>query len=170
MKHHTLYVRLKKVGNVLKKILLWALVLCLLLCSGCAPQRKADTPLCKVVTRIQITREQDGDSVSHCYTDSQSMKAILSYLRRLKPYSLSASALPEVDGECYRITLDYSDGTQHSYRQLGSGYFQDSSGKWKQIDQELGKDLTLLFDELPGGESLRADFSVITGFKRLSVL
>lgn len=138
----------------MKKLTMTVLIFCLLLCGGCAPQQKTDKPLCRVVTRIQIVREEGEASVSHCYTDDESMGAILTYLRKLRPYGLPSAVQPEAAESTYFITLDYSDGTQHSYRQMGNGFFQDSSGKWKQIDQELGKDLTLLFEELPAQQTL----------------
>ena len=128
-------------------------LLAALLCCGCSPSR-VDTPQCRIVTQIHITREQGEDTVSRCYTDPESMSAILSYLRRLKPYTLPSQAQPEAGENCYRITLDYSDGTQHNYQQQGNRLFRDSSGKWKQIDEELGKSLTLLFEELPSEQIL----------------
>lgn len=138
----------------MKKFAAFLLILALALCTGCRSAGGPDAPLCRVVTQVRITRESGGESRSVTYTDQESMGAVLSYLRRLKPYYMADSRVPEVRECRYQITLDYSDGTQHVYQQLDSSFFQDSSGIWKQIDEKLGKDLTLLFDELSAGEPL----------------
>lgn len=128
------------------------MILTLVLCTGCRSAGKPEAPLCRVVTQVRITRESGGENRSVVYTDQESMGAVLSYLRRLRPYYMADPRVPEPRVCRYQITLDYSDGTQHVYHQLDSSFFQDSSGIWKQIDEKLGKDLTLLFEELPAGE------------------
>lgn len=125
------------------------LILMVALCCGCARQDPVDKPLCRVVTHINITREQAGGTVSRSYTASESMSAILQYLRTLKPYGSPEANPDEAAGSHYQIVLEYSDGTSHSYRQIDSTLFQDSSGKWKLIDEQAGNQLQLLFEELP---------------------
>lgn len=119
------------------------------LCCGCMPQTQPDTPLCRIVTRISITREQAGSTVSRSYTDSDSMSAILLYLRKLNPYGNVEAEPSDAAESCYQIVLEYSDGTKQVYHQIDSSFFQDGSGKWKLIDEQSGNDLPLLFEQLP---------------------
>ena len=132
----------------MKKMMTLILAMGLLLCCGCTPQTQVQTPLCRIVTHISITREQANTTISHSYTDSDSMAAILLYLRKLSPYEKPGVEPSETAESCYRIVLDYSDGTQHIYQQIDSSFFQDSSGKWKLIDEQFGSNLPLLFEEL----------------------
>lgn len=109
--------------------------------SACCIHRKPDGPMVRVVTRITISQGNDTRS----YASDESLRAILSYLRHLKPHSKAETA-PTM-GSIYQISLIYSDGSRQEFRQRGH-FFQEDSGTWRTITEQDALNLSKLFNLL----------------------
>lgn len=114
----------------MKKRLIFALFVfsVLSLSACCAQPAPEDKPLVRVVTRISIS----ADGVTRSYSSTESLEAILAYLRQLSPMT-NADQSPS-QGSMYRISLVYSDGSRQDFRQRDR-YFLDTDGKWKNITE-----------------------------------
>ena len=97
-----------------------------------------------VVTEIRVSVVHEGEVSQVSYTDSQTMKAILTYLRVLDPRGKFEFDPDTFRSDTYEFTLCYSDGTQTTYRQIHNEYLQKDDGIWQRISQKAG----LLFPAL----------------------
>ena len=119
--------RVKKVGCAL---------LLLTMLSGCGCQKHE--PLAVVVERVEVTSQHGAETLERTYTKSVKMKAILNYLRWLRP-QFGADCDPEqIPGDEYIITVTLSDGEQEIYQQKTNGYLRKNEGRWENIDPEKG--------------------------------
>ena len=133
--------RLKKVGCVL-------LLLIVLSCCGC--QKKQ--PLAVVVERIVVMGRHGDETMERIYTNSAKKKAILNYLRWLRP-QFGADCDPEqIPGDEYTITVTLSDGEQEVYEQKTNGYLRKDEGRWENIDPEKGIMLYEIISQMDGDE------------------
>lgn len=134
----------------MKKFTLTVLILLTALAfSGCQlVQNEPDGPLTRVVTQATIT--QDG--VTRSYSSSDSVEAILTYLRHLNPRGTPEDMTSD-PVSVYDITLTYSDGYIQSFRQLDNRFFLDHDGQWKNIDESKALDLSKLFHLLEPDEA-----------------
>ena len=116
------------------------LALCFML-TGCVRAEKL--PVCRVVTGVQVELQQNGKLLRRSYTKTESVQAMLNYLRILKPYG---PVIPEAgDGDGCRITLQFSHGPDTVYLQQGNSYLCCDGGRWETID---GNRATLLYPML----------------------
>lgn len=117
------------------KIAAMALLLCGLfgIC-GC----QKEEPLAVVVEKVEVVSHHGDETLERTYTKSAKMKAILSYLRWLRP-QFGADCDPErIPGDEYTITVTLSDGEQEVYQQKTNGYLRKDDGRWENIDPEKG--------------------------------
>ncbi|MBE7002382.1 MAG: hypothetical protein E7421_06800 [Ruminococcaceae bacterium] len=122
----------------MKRIAFLLVFVCLL--SGC---RKEETPVHRVVTRVQVQYSRQEDTIRRVYTQPANMQSVLTYLRILQPHG---PAVPKdtYDTTC-EITLQYSDGSDRVYYQLGNRYIRRDEGGWEYIDSSRA---TLLYPML----------------------
>ncbi len=109
--------------------------------TGCARAEKL--PACRVVTGVQVEFQQNGKLLHRSYTKTESVQAVLNYLRILKPYGPVIPEGNETNG-C-RITLHFSHGPDTVYLQQGTSYLCCDGGSWETID---GNRATLLYPML----------------------
>jgi hypothetical protein len=111
-------------------------LLLLTMLSGCGCQKQE--PLAVVVERVEVTSQHGAETLERTYTKSVKMKAILNYLRWLRP-QFGADCDPEqIPGDEYIITVTLSDGEQEIYQQKTNGYLRKNEGRWENIDPEKG--------------------------------
>lgn len=111
------------------KRLIFGIILVFFL-GGCG--QKADTPLYRVVTGVQVQYRRQDDTIYRTYTKPSSMQSILTYLRILKPFG-PVNPVEASDSTC-RIVLQYSQGPDSVYLQQGQNYLQCNDGEWESID------------------------------------
>lgn len=124
------------------------LFLAAFLLPGCH-QAPKPTPLTRVVTQAVICM----DGIERSYSTSDSVEAILAYLRLLKPHGTPGNMADSPGSQC-DITLVYSDGSRQYFQQRDNRYFLDQDGNWKNIDESKALGLSKLFHLLtPDTES-----------------
>ncbi len=101
--------------------------ICCLLC-GCSKQ---ESPY-RVVKAVEVSYQQGENTLQRVYTRDENITAVLNYLRLLKPYGPVNPGETE-DITC-RITLQYSQGADTVYTQLGYDYLQKNNEHWTKID------------------------------------
>lgn len=135
---------MKKIRNT-KISLLLVLILCIF--CGCSHDQTQDEPICTVVTRIELTRQ---DGLARCYLESEKMGQILDYLRLADPYGIPEEDPEKTEGYRYQITVSFSDGHQKTYLQQGELYLMSEGGYWQKIKKGRGQQLEELLLSLPG--------------------
>lgn len=105
-------------------ILIFAVLL-----GGCAGKSKT---VHRVVTGVQVEYTRNGETLCRNYTQPASTRSVLTYLRILRPFG---PVIPEGshDSNC-KITLQYSQGPDSVFLQLGDTYIQRDGGAWESID------------------------------------
>lgn len=121
-----------------------------LILSGC--NQKEATPLCRVVTQVDIFCQHEDVQIHRHYTDSQKMKYVLLYLRHLKPKGIPATDPEAVDADVYNITLQLSDGQKKVYRQKDHRYLRTETHPWQTIDPEQASGLYHLMRKIPSDQ------------------
>ena len=130
----------------MKKTKLTLLVVIMCLISGCS---RAEAPVSRVVTKIDVVCTQSNTQVIRTYKHPKKMEALLYYLRTLR-YCGKADTDPEqIRGDAYHIVLTYSDGTSRVYRQRANRYLSRDARPWEQIDPRQGRSLPLLLKLMP---------------------
>lgn len=124
------------------------LCLCLLctLLTGCRAQTEAPLAL---VNQIQISGYSQNAPFGAVYTNPLKMETILFYFRGLKPHGVPNTDPERISGDRYRITISFTDGTRHIYRQQANRFFSANSHPWQKIDPKKGAMLSLLLGILP---------------------
>ncbi len=103
----------------------------------------------RVITAVEVSATQQGKTHHYRYTTETKVRALMTYLRRIKP-ELSTNIDPDTfRTDQYFITLFLSDGTTTQYRQLHTEYLQKDDGLWRSIDPAHGSALSRLLRELP---------------------
>ena len=100
-------------------------------------------PHYKVVEQIHIT----SSTGEYRYHAPDKVQKYLYYLRSLKTWG--PAELDTLHGDEYRITLHYSDGSSHIYRQWGNQCLAIGNGGWKKIRSDNGDKLKLLLEAVP---------------------
>lgn len=124
----------------MKNLKLTLLLLAVFLLAGCNSSPAAVKPLTRVVTGITISTNGE----LHCYSSSDSLEAILAYLRHLDLRGGPVEPPSTLEG-VYDITLTYSDGFQQRYQQRANCCFLDADGIWRPIDETTAMNLSKLF-------------------------
>lgn len=123
------------------------LLVCAVFC-GCAKEEK--TPVYRVVTGVQVEYRQGDNFISRHYTRTESVQAVLNYLRILKPHG---PVIPENgNGNGCRITLHFSQGPDTVYLQQGTAYLSRQTGQWETIDSARATLLYPILLLLPSDE------------------
>ena len=124
------------------------LCLCLLcpLLTGCRSQSEETLEL---VTRVQVSGFSQNAPFRAVYTDPSKMETILYYLRGLDPQGTPDTDPERILGDHYRISISYTDGTRHIYRQQANRFLSFDSHTWKMVDPKKGSLLPLLLGILP---------------------
>ena len=112
---------------------------------GCSFRKLPEGPLCRVVTRVQVTATAQGHTWENTYTDSTRMESVLCYLRLLRKGRPADIDPDSFRADSYEITVFYSDGQSTTYRQLHRDFLQIDDGAWARID---GAKMELLFPEI----------------------
>ena len=116
--------------------------------TGCV--KKQPTPLLRVVTGIQVEYQQDDRLLQRNYTSSDSIQAVLNYLRILKPFGPVEPE--ETTATVCRFTLRFSQGPDTVYLQQGNTYLSREDGSWDTIDSQRASLLYPLLLLLPSDE------------------
>lgn len=116
--------------------------------SGCVAEKAPTQPLCKVVTQVDITCQQQDVLIRRRYTDSDKMQFVLVYLRLLKTRQM-AQPEPGQTEDLYEIRIHFSDGGQRLYRQKAHRFLSRDDHPWQAIDPEQAAGLYALMRALP---------------------
>ena len=112
----------------------WIWVISLLFCfsffSGCQSNVR---PLGRAVTRVEVTCRRPGQTLQRTYTQEHKMRAVLTYLRLLKPGGYASIDPDTTRTESSMITVTLSDGSQRVYLQSGSEYLRKDQLPWQRI-------------------------------------
>ena len=138
-----LFVHTDRGGMVMKKIAILAVLVCVL--SGCG--QKADMPVYRVVTGVEVEYHQQDRTILRTYNTTTSMQSILNYLRILRPFG-PVNPESAFDSAC-KITLHYSQGPDSVYIQRGQQYLQKDGGDWETVDSSRASLLYPLLLLLP---------------------
>lgn len=124
------------------------LCLCLLcpLLTGCRAQ--TEEPLA-LVNRIQISGHSHNAPFGAVYTNPSKMETLLFYLRGLNPHGTPNTDPERIAGDHYRISISFTDGTRHIYRQQANRFVSVDAHPWQKVDPQKGAMLPLLLGILP---------------------
>lgn len=117
--------------------------------SGCSANDAKQKPLCRVVTQVDISCQQEDVLIQRHYTDNQKMESVLLYLRLLKPLGKPETDPETVDADVYEVTVCLSDGQKRIYRQKGHRYLAKGISPWQAIDPEQAAGLYALMRQFP---------------------
>lgn len=127
---------------------------------GCNTNDSQPKPLTRVVTRVDISCQQENMLIQRHYTDPQKMEYVLLYLRLLK-FKGKPDRDPEpLDKDVYEITVHLSDGDKRLYKQKAHRYFSRDSRPWELIDPAQASGLYLLMQKLPS-DPVFAQYTII---------
>ena len=133
---------MKKIGKLTLYLCLFAIFL-----SGCVT--KGRKPLCRVVTQVDISCQQEDVHIYRHYTDNQKMEYVLLYLRLLEPLGIPDTDPEQIPADVYEITLQFSDGCSKIYRQKDHRYLAAGTLPWKIIDPGQAAGLYTLMRRIP---------------------
>lgn len=132
----------------MKKGLVFCIVAVLLLLSGCHHYTN-DKVEHNLVKQIIITGQSENETIHRYYDTPDKMRQVLAYIRSVSG-SFDAQTDPaDTSGRTIRITTVCADDTQKIYQQKDNEYFQVGTGRWQQIDPELGETLWELIRQTP---------------------
>ena len=140
-----------KGGIRLKSILTMLLIPFFLLNASAPPQV---VPPDYLITEITITCPGEVPSKRR-FTDQQSIRNILQFLRDTDLYSKADTASMEENAPLYTVTLIHVTGRQTVYRQMGTEYLSKGGSPWYHIDPERGKLLRSLYHNQPNSATFR---------------
>ena len=146
----------------MKKFFLFIILFCFpsLLFAGCKSQTP---PPYNLATGICITCQHKDILIRRNYTSQEKMKAVLTYLRVIKPRRLAQTDPVSLNKDIYKIQVQLSDGNTHIYQQTAHRYFKGHGRPWMHIPAEDAKGL---YDILSRYES-DPDVAVITSEEKL---
>ena len=122
------------------------LLLLIVLLTGCNQEQPVETaPLCRFVTRADITCYHGGQTVYKQYTQDRKIESVLYYLRLLQDKGELGQLPRDAEGVDYEIRLFFSDGTVRSYRQKGIAFISQNQGPWRILKPRQGRKLLTLF-------------------------
>ena len=137
-------------GIFVKRLLVLFLLLSTVL-PGCSNRLLPARTQPRLVTAITASYRNGVIELQRQYTDSEKMRAILNYFRKLELYGNTAG--PEsAEGSQIRVTLTYSDGTTKTYDQQADRFLRISGGNWQSISSEKGQELGLLLGLMESDE------------------
>ena len=122
---------------------------CAFIISGCSKNDTPANPLCRVVTRVDISCQHENILIQRHYTQNEKMESVLLYLRLLKPLGKPQTDPDSIDAEIFEITVHLSDGKQRIYRQKAHRYFSQQTRPWETIDPQQASMLYSIMRHLP---------------------
>lgn len=125
-----------------------------LIMSGCGKNDAQTSPLCRVVTQVDIACRREDLLIQRFYTDPEKMESVLLYLRLLKPLGKPETDPEPLYKDVYKITVHLSDGKKRIYRQKAHRYFSKDSRTWEKIDPEYASGLYSLMRRFPSDARL----------------
>lgn len=117
------------------------------LLTGCAVQPQE--PSVRVVTRVDVTCNRDGQLLQRQYTETEKMQPLLNYLRLLEPRGLATVDPELVRGNAYEITLHFSQGAPTVYYQHSERFLSKNRHPWQKVDSHLSGELYPILRDLP---------------------
>ena len=128
----------------------FCLLLLMLMLTGCRQEVPRETaPLCRFVTRVDVTCHYGGQTVYKQYTNDGKMESVLYYLRLLEDDGYVEKLPRSADGAEYEIQLFFSDGGIRRYQQKEAEYISQDAGPWRILKPRQGRKLLTLFRLLP---------------------
>lgn len=135
----------------MKRKRICAIFLCfsLFFIAACGKETAERTPLCRVVTQVDIHGQEKDVHVRRHYTDSKKIQWVLIYLRTLNLSIKPQSPTENQTNSSYEISLKFSDGNQKVFHQLAHRYYREQSRPWHGIDPAQAAGLYQLLRALP---------------------
>ena len=133
----------------MKRTIKLLILFCFSALSLCGCAQAEATPLCRVVTAVDISCQQEDVLISRHYTSMKKMESVLLYLRLLEPRPNPPVDPNQLDSDIYRITVFLSDGKKKIYRQKAHRYLSVGNQPWKTIDPAQATGLYQLMRQLP---------------------
>ena len=139
----------------MKRMLKLFFILCFcLIMSGCGRINPPASPLCRVVTQVDISCQKDNMVINRHYTHPKKMESVLLYLRLLKPLDKPETDPNTVVREVYQISVHFSDGQKRVYRQKAHRYISVDDKPWRTIAPEQAAQLYKLMQHYPSDNSI----------------
>lgn len=132
----------------MKRWIVFLMFLCFFAFPGCHAKPLPPQPLCRVVTRIDITCQQQDVRIHRRYTDFQKMQWVLIYLRLAEPKYTPQPKAQQL-GDIYEIRLLFSDASTRIYRQTSHRYLSLDGRPWQAIEPSYAAGLYALMRALP---------------------
>ncbi len=107
---------------------------------------KRNTPLCRVVTRVDIRCDEES---LRTYTDTEKIEAVLLYLRLLDPLRPAKAAPEQFPNGEFQIQLTFSQGENRVFRQKAHRFFARDNAPWQTMDPRQATGLYTLILALP---------------------
>ena len=132
-----------------KKIYLFFMCFSLFFIAACQKNAALKTPLCRVVTAVEIRGKEKNVSFSRRYTNEEKMGWVLIYLRTLNA-DLRPQILPENPPiNTTEILLKFSDGKEKIYHQTAHKFISENYQFHYAIDPAKAAELYRLIRLLP---------------------
>ena len=128
---------------------------CIFLCffcavlPGCGKKAAQKTPLCRVVTQVEITGQEKDVQFYRKYTSEEKTKWLLLYLNAVDPDIRPAAPPTEPLRSHYQITLTFSDGKHKIFQQVAHRFFREESRPWRSFSPAQASGLYTLLRKLP---------------------
>lgn len=101
------------------------------------------------VTQVRVVCQHKGNTMTRCYTRPYKMETVLNYLRLLKHNGQADTDPERLMGDCFEITLYYSNGQQGIYRQRANRYLSKNAHAWGKIVPEQAQLLYPMLQSMP---------------------
>ena len=121
--------------------------ICSTILSGC--RQNYSKNVYRAVTQVDVVSQQENVLIRRHYTAQPKMRAILLYLRILKPGKKPNPPPNSKEDNVYLIAVKLSDGTIRYYRQKDHRYFSSGSGPWLSIDPSQAAGLYTILRQFP---------------------
>lgn len=117
---------------------------------GCGKKATQKTPLCRVVTQVEITGQEKDVRFHRKYTNEEKTKWFLLYLGALEPDIRPVAPPTDPIRSHYKITLTFSDGKSKVFEQAAHRFFRTEARPWQAIAPDQAADLYTLLRTVPG--------------------
>ena len=131
-------------------LLLFLLCFYLFLLPGCGKKTAPKTPLCRVVTQVEITGREKDVQFYRKYTNEEKTKWLLLYLNAVDPDIRPVAPPTDPIRSHYTITLTFSDGKSKVFEQASHRFFRTQARPWQAIAPDPASGLYALLRTLPG--------------------
>ena len=128
---------------------LWKITTIFALCfslSACANQTSQQP---KLVSAIYISGIHQDAPLSCFYSEPKKMETILYYLRSLEDLGKPKQDPERIMGDSFKITVFFTDGTSHIYRQQANQFLSRNDKPWRKVDARRAAMLYPLLAAMP---------------------